>query len=61
MVLSCERCAAPTAKAVKCRYCSKMLCNSCIKSSKKVARVEHIYICKDCWTVMPKRKAFKSI
>jgi hypothetical protein len=56
----CERCGGKTAKLDECNYCSKSVCNNCIKSSKRAGKIAKLYICKDCWSNMKKRKAFKS-
>jgi hypothetical protein len=59
-IMVCERCGAKIAKLDKCDYCSKMCCVSCIKSSKRAGKGGKLYICKDCWSAMGKRKKFKS-
>lgn len=55
----CERCADETTEPQKCMGCGKKLCRKCIKSSKKLHKMERIVICKDCWGDMKKRSAFK--
>ena len=59
-IMVCDRCGAKTAKLDECKYCKKMCCAQCIKSSKRTGKGEKTYICKDCWSDMGKRKAFKS-
>jgi len=56
----CERCGAEIYKYSTCRYCHRKICNNCVKSSKKVSKTVRIVICKDCWTNINYRKAFKS-
>ena len=58
-IRTCERCGVQTAKLEKCGYCQKMVCNLCIKNSKR-KKVGNRYICKSCWSDMDKRKQFKS-
>ncbi|MBS3067288.1 hypothetical protein J4450_01180 [Candidatus Micrarchaeota archaeon] len=60
MILSCERCSKQTAKLTKCNYCSKNDCVSCIRSTKKVHKIKHMAICKNCWGVMRNRRQFKN-
>ena len=43
-----------------CNTCSRKICYDCLKSSKRVTKVEKAYICKDCWSKMPSRKTYKS-
>ena len=40
--------------------CGKKLCRGCIKSQKKLHKMERICICKDCWSDMKKRTVFKA-
>ncbi len=56
---TCGRCNNQTAKLVKCEYCARMLCNSCVKSAKR-KKIDHRYICKSCWSNIGKRSMFKS-
>jgi superfamily II helicase len=56
---TCGRCGNQTAKLVKCDYCSRKLCYSCVKSSKR-KKIDHRYICKNCWSSIAKRSMFKS-
>jgi len=55
---TCGRCGNQSAKLLKCDYCATAICNSCIKSQKR-KKVAKRYICKGCWTKMPKRMSFK--
>lgn len=56
----CERCGKQTAKLEACKYCNKMCCASCEKSSKKPNRLVKLIICKNCWGNLDKRSKFKS-
>ncbi|MFA5091718.1 MAG: hypothetical protein WC483_03960 [Candidatus Paceibacterota bacterium] len=56
---TCGRCNNQTAKLVKCEYCNRLLCNSCVKSAKR-KKIDHRYICKNCWSNIGKRSMFKS-
>ena len=56
---TCGRCNNQTAKLVKCEYCARLLCNSCVKSAKR-KKIDHRYICKSCWSNIGKRSMFKS-
>ncbi len=57
----CVRCGARTVKTDKCGYCGRLLCVSCIKSSKKPSKTEKLCICKDCWSKMGKRAEYKRV
>lgn len=60
MMETCERCGKQSAKLEKCDYCNRRVCVvACIKSSKR-KKVGRLYICKDCWGEMPKRRKYKS-
>ena len=56
----CEKCANETNDPSKCMGCGKRLCRDCIKSQKKLHKMERIFICKTCWGDMKKRGPFKS-
>jgi len=56
----CERCSKETHAVEQCEYCNKKVCVACEKSAKKLSRTKRIVICKDCWSDMKKRKAFKA-
>lgn len=43
-----------------CDFCKKKICNDCMKSSRKGSKVIRKVICKDCWSKMPNRKAYKA-
>ena len=58
--MMCERCGKDIFKQVKCDYCNRKICQDCIKSSKRKSKVVRLIICKDCWSVMSKRKIYKS-
>ncbi len=56
----CERCGREVHKYNVCSYCNKKICNDCLKSSKKVSKIEKAFICKDDWSDMKKRGKYKS-
>jgi len=58
MIVTCDRCGTQTAKVFHCYYCKKVICNSCIKSQKRL-KTEKLYICKGCWSSIPSRKSYK--
>ncbi len=60
MLQTCERCKKQVAKADRCNYCERLICESCKKSSKRASKTVKLFICKDCWSDMKKRKKFKS-
>jgi len=57
--LICERCSGQAYALEKCNYCSRMLCGSCVKSSKRKIKIKRYVICRDCWGDLKKRTAFK--
>ena len=57
----CERCSGQEYMLEKCNSCSKMVCESCKKSAKRIKKVARVVICKDCWTDMKKRSKFKAL
>ncbi|MDE1874390.1 MAG: hypothetical protein KGI04_04740 [Candidatus Micrarchaeota archaeon] len=58
--MRCERCGRDVFKHVVCNYCERKIGQECIKSSKRKTKVIKLIICKDCWSVMERRKAYKS-
>jgi len=60
MVFTCERCKAEVFKYLQCGYCGRSICNNCIKSSKKITKINRIVICKSCWSDMKKRSTYKN-
>lgn len=56
----CERCRNDIYKYNTCNYCKRKVCVNCVKSSRRISKVIRIVVCKDCWTKLPSRKAFKS-
>ncbi len=56
----CERCGSEIYRSDTCNYCSRKICNNCIKNIKKISRIERLIICKDCWSNMKKRGKHKS-
>lgn len=59
--MQCERCKREIFKLVTCNYCNRKICNDCMKSSKRKSKVVRVIICKDCWSVMSRRKAYKNV
>ena len=57
----CERCSGQEYTLEKCNSCSRMVCESCKKSAKRVKKVTRYVICRDCWTDMKKRAKFKAL
>jgi predicted nucleotidyltransferase len=60
MTFLCERCKRDIYRNEICNYCSKKICNDCVKSSQRIQKVTRLVICKDCWSNMRKRGAFKN-
>ncbi len=60
MAMLCERCRTEVYKYVVCNYCGRKICNDCIKSSQRASKTTRLVICKDCWSDMKKRKAYKT-
>ncbi len=60
MTFLCERCKDEMYKGETCNYCNRKICNNCMKSSMRVQKVTRLVICKDCWSNMKKRTAFKN-
>ncbi len=58
--MRCERCGRELFKFVVCNYCNRKIGQECVKSSKRKSKVVKLTICKDCWSVMPRRKAYKN-
>ncbi len=56
----CERCKREIYKYEVCNYCGRKIGYECVKSSRTVSKTIHLVICKDCWSDMKKRTAFKS-
>lgn len=56
----CERCSRDITKFVVCNYCNRKVGNECMKSSKRQSRVVRLVICKDCWSILSRRKAYKT-
>ncbi|MGC8547423.1 MAG: hypothetical protein ACP5MC_00260 [Candidatus Micrarchaeia archaeon] len=56
----CERCKREIYKYEVCNYCGRKIGQECVKSSRRVSKSVRLVICKDCWSDISKRKAFKS-
>jgi len=59
-VLTCERCGGESKLIEKCMGCGKKICRTCIKSQKKLHKMERMPICRDCWGNLAIRSKFKS-
>lgn len=55
----CEGCKKHAYFLEKCDYCGKAVCQSCVKSRKTIAKTKRYIICKQCWSSMQARMAFK--
>ena len=60
MVIFCERCKTEIHKYEQCNYCNRKICINCTKSTQKTPKTRRLIICKDCWSVMPRRSAYKN-
>ncbi len=60
MLTSCDRCKREVFKYEQCNYCKRKICYNCMKSSQRSPKTRRLVICKDCWGMMPRRKAFKN-
>jgi hypothetical protein len=60
MNMFCERCKKEIFAYKVCNYCKRKICNDCIKSSQRTSKISKLIICKDCWSDMRRRKAYKS-
>jgi ribosomal protein S26 len=58
--MRCEKCGRDVFKFVVCNYCGRKIGQECIKSSKRKSKVVKLVICKDCWSILPRRKAYKN-
>ena len=58
--MRCERCNRDIYKFYVCNYCNRKIGYECIKSSKKKSKTVKLVICKDCWSVMSRRKTYKT-
>ncbi len=56
----CERCKREIFRYEMCNYCGRRIGDECVKSSQKPEKVVRLVICKDCWSDMKKRTAFKN-
>jgi len=56
----CERCKREIYKYEVCNYCGRKIGVECVKSSRNVSKTVRLVICKDCWSDISKRRAFKS-
>lgn len=58
--MNCEICSNTMVVPERCEYCGKLACNACVKSSKRLAKVRRLVICRRCWGNLKTRKKFKS-
>jgi len=56
----CQRCKKEYHHLEPDTYCDRLVCQDCIKSSKRATVTTHLVICKDCWGDLAKRAKFKS-
>lgn len=56
----CERCGRESYELAACFGCKRKVGHECEKSAKRLSTHERILICKDCWSKLPRRRAFKS-
>ncbi|MEM3791381.1 MAG: hypothetical protein QXL16_01465 [Candidatus Micrarchaeaceae archaeon] len=59
-MFSCERCGKEVSIREKCEYCSRKICNHCVKASRKVTKANRIVICKDCWNNTTLRSQYRN-
>ncbi len=58
--MMCARCGRDIHKYNTCNYCKRQVCTYCVKSSRRVSKTIRLAICKDDWSKLQSRKAFKS-
>lgn len=60
MTFTCERCKREISKYEICSYCGRKIGEECVKSSQRIQKVTRLVICKDDWSNIKKRTAFKN-
>jgi hypothetical protein len=60
LTILCDRCKREVFKYETCTYCNKKIGVECMKSSQRHQKTIRLVICKDCWSNMKKRTAFKN-
>ncbi len=60
MTYMCDRCKREIFKFEVCGYCKRNVCFDCVKSSQSASKIKRLVICKDCWSDMKTRKAYKN-
>ena len=60
MTYLCERCKREITKYEICSYCGRKIGEECVKSSQRIQKVTRLVICKDDWSNMKRRTAFKN-
>ncbi|MDE1856978.1 MAG: hypothetical protein KGH98_02730 [Candidatus Micrarchaeota archaeon] len=56
----CDRCKREIYRFETCDYCDRKICDACTKSTYRVQKTTRLAICKDCWSNLKKRTAFKN-
>ncbi len=59
--MRCERCKEEAYFLEKCNFCGRMIDRDCEKSSKRPERTVRAVICKDDWSNLKHRSAYKSM
>lgn len=57
---TCERCKREIYRFETCNYCSRKICNACMKASQKASKLNRLVICKSCWSELNKRTNYKN-
>lgn len=60
MPIICDRCKREVYRTEPCDYCGRKVGVECEKASQKASKVTRLVICKDCWSIMPRRAAYKN-
>jgi len=58
-IITCARCGNQVHLVDKCNYCDKSVCQTCVKSGRKVKNGKRKVICVSCWSDINKRKKYK--
>ena len=60
IITLCDRCKNETHFSEKCNFCDRRICRDCLKSQKRLHKLERMTMCKTCWGDLGKRSRFKS-